>query len=85
MKERQDYAAVVEGIVSMAHSLGMSLVAEGIESSDQATMLLSMDCDNAQGYFFNRPMDAAKAEALLSAGMKQAAAAPSSPPFGAAA
>ncbi len=85
MKERQDYVAVVQGIVSMAHSLGMSLVAEGIESSDQATMLQSMDCDNAQGYFFNRPMDAAKAQAFLAAGMKPPAAPPSSPPSAAAA
>lgn len=65
IKERQDYKAVVQGIVSMAHNLGMSLVAEGIETSDQAKMLLSMECDNAQGYFFNRPLDASKAEAYL--------------------
>jgi EAL domain-containing protein (putative c-di-GMP-specific phosphodiesterase class I) len=65
MKERHDYAAVVQGIVSMAHNLGMSLVAEGIETYDQAKMLSSMQCDNAQGYFFDRPMDAGRVEEYL--------------------
>jgi diguanylate cyclase (GGDEF)-like protein len=79
MKERHDYAAVVQGIVSMAHSLGMSLVAEGIESSEQAKMLQSMDCDNAQGYFFDHPLDAAMVDTLLAAGGKPTAGGHSSP------
>jgi diguanylate cyclase (GGDEF)-like protein len=65
MGDRPDYAAVVNGIVSMAKSLGMSLVAEGIETAAQATMLQDMSCEKAQGYFFNRPMTSADAAAYL--------------------
>ncbi|HSV16453.1 MAG TPA: EAL domain-containing protein, partial [Tepidisphaeraceae bacterium] len=65
MGERADYAAVVNGIVGMAKSLGMSLVAEGIETAAQATMLQRMACEKAQGYFFNRPMTSTDAAAYL--------------------
>lgn len=63
--DRRDFAAVVGGIVSMAKNLGMTLVAEGIETAEQAGMLLAMNCEKAQGYYFNRPLDATAAEAYL--------------------
>ncbi len=52
-------------IVSLAHSLGMDVVAEGIESERQLEILRSYDCDIGQGYLFARPMPADHAEAYL--------------------
>ncbi|MDN3616593.1 EAL domain-containing protein [Vibrio gallaecicus] len=43
-------------IILMAHQLGIRVVAEGIETQEQANFLLEQDCDYGQGYFFARPM-----------------------------
>jgi EAL domain-containing protein (putative c-di-GMP-specific phosphodiesterase class I) len=51
--------SLVASVVSLAHSLGMSTVAEGVERSDQAAALRRMGCDMAQGYWYARPGDAA--------------------------
>ncbi len=48
---------VVEGFVNLAHSLGMYVVAEGIEEQEQVDFLNKIDCDGAQGYFFAKPID----------------------------
>jgi diguanylate cyclase (GGDEF)-like protein len=47
--------SIVASVVSLAHSLGMSTVAEGVERSDQAAALRRMGCDMAQGYWYARP------------------------------
>ncbi len=52
-------------IVSMAHALGMTVVAEGVESDVQLRILQSLDCDEVQGYFVARPMAALAIPALL--------------------
>ena len=57
--------AVVAGIVALAHSLGKTLVAEGIENPDQLARLAALGCQRGQGYFLGRPMLAAAAEPLL--------------------
>lgn len=49
---------IVESTINMAHSLGLKVVAEGIEDLDTATALKNMGCDTAQGYYFARPMPA---------------------------
>jgi EAL domain-containing protein (putative c-di-GMP-specific phosphodiesterase class I) len=49
----------------MAHVLGLEVVAEGVENGVQAEYLRDRRCDNAQGYFFHRPMSAAELGALL--------------------
>lgn len=51
---RQD-AAVVRGVVEMAHALGMRVVAEGVEQTAQRDLLQEMGCDLAQGYLWMRP------------------------------
>jgi EAL domain-containing protein (putative c-di-GMP-specific phosphodiesterase class I) len=56
---------VVHAIVTLARNLGMKLIAEGVETNDQVTMLQALDCDLAQGYFFGAPTDAAAAEEFL--------------------
>ena len=65
VSERRDYAAVVHAIIMLARNLDMQVVAEGVETADQVTMLQGLDCTQAQGYLFGRPQDAKSAESLL--------------------
>ena len=65
MTERRDYAAIVHAIITLARNLDIHLVAEGIETLDQAVMLQTMECESAQGYLFSKPMAAAAAEEWL--------------------
>jgi len=55
--DRED-AAIVHAIIQMAHSLGLSTIAEGVEDAAALERLRSYGCDMAQGYFFARPMPA---------------------------
>ena len=48
-------------IVSMGHSLGMEVVAEGVETQAQLDLIIKLGCDEAQGFFFAKPMPAAEA------------------------
>lgn len=52
-------------IMSMAHALGMSVVAEGVETEEQLQALRGMACDEVQGYFISHPVPAAEVQALL--------------------
>ena len=49
--------SICEAIVSMAHKLGLMVIAEGIETEEQLLLLLDMGCDYGQGYLFSRPLD----------------------------
>ena len=49
-------AALVTAIITMAHSLGLKVIGEGVEDSAQLNFLRSKGCDYAQGYFYNRPV-----------------------------
>ncbi|SFV18081.1 EAL domain-containing protein [Pseudoduganella namucuonensis] len=51
-----DDAAIVRAIISMAHSLNLLVVAEGVETAAQLSYLRRHDCDEAQGYFYSRPL-----------------------------
>ncbi len=53
-----DAQAVVEGVIRLAHALGLVVVAEGVETQRQRDLLLDMECDELQGYYFAKPMDA---------------------------
>ena len=57
--------ALCKAIITMAHELGMSVVAEGVETARQRDLLASIGCDLGQGFFFARPMSAQALEALL--------------------
>jgi PAS domain S-box-containing protein len=48
---------IVRIIITLAHNLGLSVVAEGVETADQVRQLRDLDCELAQGYFFSRPAD----------------------------
>ena len=50
--------AIARALTSMAHALCLDVVAESIESREQADLLLAMGCDHGQGYFFARPCPA---------------------------
>jgi EAL domain-containing protein (putative c-di-GMP-specific phosphodiesterase class I) len=52
-----DDAAIVEGVVRLAHSLGLQAVAEGVETAEQLEMLRAWSCQAGQGYHFARPVD----------------------------
>jgi EAL domain-containing protein (putative c-di-GMP-specific phosphodiesterase class I)/GAF domain-containing protein len=49
--------ALVRSMISLSHDLGYRVVAEGVETAAAARMLTEMGCDEAQGYFFARPME----------------------------
>jgi diguanylate cyclase (GGDEF)-like protein len=55
-----DAKAVVDGVVRLAHALGLRVVAEGVETASQRDILLGLNCDELQGFFFARPMPADK-------------------------
>jgi diguanylate cyclase (GGDEF)-like protein/PAS domain S-box-containing protein len=48
--------AVTTAIIALAHSLNMEVIAEGVETVDQAAMLRNLECDSAQGYLYSRPL-----------------------------
>jgi len=54
----KDSAVIVQSTIEMAHSLGMSVVAEGIENAEVLDRLSSFRCDTAQGHFFSPPLPA---------------------------
>jgi EAL domain-containing protein (putative c-di-GMP-specific phosphodiesterase class I) len=53
-----DDAAIVGSTVGLSRQLGLSVIAEGIENRATADLLISMGCEEGQGYFFGRPMPA---------------------------
>jgi len=56
---------ICETIISMAHKLGMRVVAEGVETKEQRDLLLKAGCDFGQGYLFSKPVPVEEFEALL--------------------
>ena len=60
-----DDAVIVRSTIDLAHNLGLTVVAEGVEDEAAKEMLLGYGCDRAQGYFFARPCAAAEFTAWL--------------------
>ncbi len=59
---------IAAGMVSLAHALGLRVIAEGVETEGQLARLREMGCEVAQGYYFSEPLDAEALEAWLAAG-----------------
>ncbi len=55
--EDADDKALVTAIIQMAHSLGMTTIAEGVETEAQAEFLRNKGCDAIQGYWYSRPLE----------------------------
>jgi EAL domain-containing protein (putative c-di-GMP-specific phosphodiesterase class I) len=53
-----DNVAIVKAIVGLAHSLRMSVVAEGVETNEQFEALRAINCDEVQGYLFSHAIEA---------------------------
>ena len=61
----RDDEAIVEGIINLAHTLGLTVVAEGVETVEQMQLLRKLGCDLAQGYLFSKPRPGGELAALL--------------------
>ena len=53
-----DAKSIVKSIITLAHTLNLSVIAEGIESKEQLTILYENNCDYAQGFYFSKPLSA---------------------------
>jgi EAL domain-containing protein (putative c-di-GMP-specific phosphodiesterase class I) len=60
MERDIDDAKIVRSTIELAHNLGLTVVAEGLETAKQWTLLQTLGCDQGQGYFLSRPMPAEK-------------------------
>lgn len=64
-----DDASVVTAVIAVAHSLGLRVVAQGVETEAQVTLLRSLGCDEVQGFLWSRPLPAAECERILVQGL----------------
>ena len=64
-------AAIVEAITGMANSLGLDVIAEGVERKDQLDFLRARHCKEMQGFYFARPMSAAEMTGMFKQGLAQ--------------
>lgn len=70
-EKKTDDAAIVKTIISLAKTLGLSVIAEGVETKDQLDLLANWECDEYQGYYFSRPVPAKEFEALFRKNISQ--------------
>jgi EAL domain-containing protein (putative c-di-GMP-specific phosphodiesterase class I) len=68
LAEGKEHRGIVQAVVAIARHLGMSVIAEGVEDSEQLELLRRLGCENVQGYFFSRPLPADAAEGWLDKG-----------------
>jgi diguanylate cyclase (GGDEF)-like protein/PAS domain S-box-containing protein len=66
--ENQEDTAIVRAIISLAHSLNLTITAEGIETARQALLMQSWSCERGQGYYWSRPLDAVTFSSILATG-----------------
>ena len=71
LDEADRNVAIVQAVLSLAHGLGITVVAEGIETPLQARRLRELGCDMGQGYTWSRPLSPERIEAILSTGPGQ--------------
>ena len=66
--DRGESAEIVRTILALAKNVGVQVVAEGVETAEQLAILKSMECEQAQGYFFSEPVQANEVAGLIRAG-----------------
>jgi EAL domain-containing protein (putative c-di-GMP-specific phosphodiesterase class I) len=66
MTGSQDSLTIVKSVISLAHSLRLNVVAEGVETEEQAALLLELGCDEMQGYLISPPVPPDKVPGILS-------------------
>ena len=71
--ENNEDTAIVRMVVDLAHTLGMEVVAEGVETEEQETLLKEMGCDMAQGFFFSKPLPPEAASEFLNSNHERSA------------
>lgn len=69
MSGSEEARAVVSSVTSMGHQLGLRVIAEGVEHAQERDALIAMGCDEAQGYFFGRPMEPDALRATVESGL----------------
>ncbi len=69
ISDNSDNAAIVNAIIALGHSLGMKVIAEGVETVEQLDYLRKMECNEMQGYLFSRPVPADEMTRLLQSGV----------------
>ena len=72
MLKNPDTMTLVQTMISLAHSLRLKVVAEGVDEEEQAKMLRLLRCDEMQGYLFSKPLPFEQMTALLSSAGKPA-------------
>ena len=65
MTEKSEDTSIITSIISLAQTLRLKVVAEGVETEQQEQLLRLLRCDQAQGYLFSPPVPAARIEGLL--------------------
>ena len=67
MKPAGESLEIVRSIITLAHSLGKQVIAEGVETGEQLALLRSLGCEYGQGYFFSKPLETEAAGKLIAA------------------
>jgi len=68
------HTAIIQTIITLGHTLGMDVVAEGIETREQMEKLQALKCKYGQGFFFAKPVDSIVASQLITSPIFQAIA-----------
>ena len=60
-----EHQKIVKAMIDLGHNFGYKIVAEGVETSDEAAILNRLTCDFAQGYLYSKPLPSSELEGLL--------------------